>query len=87
MANRFVSPLLPVQQTVNISEFRRGPSRYFKNGPVAVASKGRTVGYLLSPELFENALELLAETEDPLVLKDQLGLSTTWLQRLALQDQ
>jgi hypothetical protein len=86
MANQFSSALRPVQQTVSVSEFRQGPSRCFQQGPVAVTKKGRTVGYLLSPELFENALGLLAETEDPRILKDELGLSDTWLQSLVSKD-
>lgn len=86
MASQFSSPLRPVQQTVTVSEFRQGPSRCFQEGPVAVTRKERTVGYLLSPELFENALGLLAETEYPRVLKEKLGLSDTWLQSIISED-
>jgi hypothetical protein len=45
-------------------------------------SKGRPVGYLLSPELFENLTFLMAQIKDPVVLKEELNLSDAWLNQV-----
>ncbi|HIO01688.1 MAG TPA: hypothetical protein EYN14_06995 [Alphaproteobacteria bacterium] len=71
---------LSVRKTVTISALRRSPTRCFENGTVAVTHRGKTVGYLMSPEEFERGMELLAQIEDPKVLKQRMGLTDSWLQ-------
>ena len=83
MAHQQSPALLPVQQTVTVSNFSRSPTRCFQDGTVAVTKRGKTIGYLLSPALFERGLALLAETEDPGALKEKMGLSDTWLQSVS----
>lgn len=63
------------EQTVSISEFRKSPARYVQDGPVAVLSNVRPVGYLLSPELFEHLSFALARSQDAVELKANLKLS------------
>ena len=48
------------EQTVSITELRKNPSQFFKEEPVAVLSNKKTTGYLLSAELYEQMLQLLA---------------------------
>lgn len=71
---------LSIQKTVTISDLRRSPTNCFDSGTVAVTLKGETVGYLMSPEDFQRGLELLAQFEDPQVLKQKMGLTDHWLQ-------
>jgi hypothetical protein len=73
--------VLPLEKHVTLREFTRGPSRCFEDAPVAVVSKGRPVGCLLSPEFFENLTFLMAQTKDPVLLKKELKLSSAWLEK------
>ncbi len=70
---------LGIEKSVNISDFRKNPSRYFHHRPVEVLSRGRPIGYLLEPELLETMLEALARYENPTTLKKELGLTDDWL--------
>ncbi|SNB59306.1 hypothetical protein SAMN04487880_3549 [Marinobacter sp. es.042] len=79
-----VKPL--VDQEISISEFRRSPTRHFENSPVAVLSRGRPRGYLLSVDHFEVMLAAIAECEDPVKLKEKLGLSDAWLDKIVTKD-
>ncbi|WP_297796507.1 hypothetical protein [uncultured Marinobacter sp.] len=77
-----IKQLFAVAKNVTLTEFSRGPSRCFADAPVAVVSKGRPVGYLLSPELFEKLTTSMAQIKDPASLKKELNLSNTWLANL-----
>jgi len=67
--------------SVNISEFRKSPTRYFLEHPVEVQSRGQPIGYLISAEYFEMMLRALAQHEDPAILKKELGLTDDWLRK------
>lgn len=73
---------LGIEKSVNISDFRKNPSRYFLHGPVEVLSRGRPIGYLIDAELFEEMLEALAQHEEPTSLKKELGLTDDWLRKV-----
>tara|TARA_R110000823_G_scaffold9407_1_gene32818 strand:- start:577 stop:840 length:264 start_codon:yes stop_codon:yes gene_type:complete len=79
--SKSIKQLLPLEKHVTLRAFSRGPTRCFEDAPVAVVSKGRPVGYLLSPELFENLTFLMAQTKDPVLLKKELNLSSAWLEK------
>ena len=72
---------LGIEKSVKISDFRKNPSRYFLHGPVEVLSRGRPIGYLIEPELFETMLKALARHEDPATLKKEFGLTDDWLRK------
>jgi hypothetical protein len=80
--SKSIKQLLPTENHVTLREFSRGPARCFEDAPVAVVSKGRPVGYLLSPELFENLTFLMAQIKDPVLLKEELNLSDAWLNQV-----
>jgi hypothetical protein len=80
--SKSIKQLLPPENHVTLRAFSRGPARCFADAPVAVVSKGRPVGYLLSPELFENLTFLMAQIKDPVVLKEELNLSDAWLNQV-----
>ncbi len=67
--------------SVSISEFRKSPSRYFLEHPVEVLSRGQPIGYLISTEYFETMLRVLAQHQDPVILKKELGLTDEWLRK------
>lgn len=67
--------------SVSISEFRKSPTRYFLEHPVEVQSRGQPIGYLISAEYFEMMLRALAQHEDPVILKKELGLTDDWLRK------
>lgn len=75
-----------VDQEISISEFRRSPTKHFGNSPVAVLSRGRPRGYLLSVDHFEVMLAAIAECEDPVKLKEKLGLSDAWLDKIVIKN-
>jgi hypothetical protein len=82
------SPLsLSVLETVTISDLRRNPTSCFIDGSVEVTYRGKTVGYLMSPEQFETGLDILAQVEDPEVLREKLGLTDFWLKSLGERSQ
>lgn len=70
MTNQKAPSPLSVPDSVTISDLRRNPTRCFHSGTVAVTLRGETVGYLMSPEDFERGLELLAQFEGPMVLRE-----------------
>ncbi len=41
------------EKSVNITELRKNPAKYFIDQPVAVLSNNRPAGYLLSASAFE----------------------------------
>lgn len=47
------------EKTVSISDFRKEPSKYFTDEPIAVLSNNKTAGYVLSPEAFQAMVSLL----------------------------
>ena len=47
------------EKTVSISDFRKEPSKYFTDEPVAVLSNNKTAGYVLGPETFEAMIALI----------------------------
>jgi PHD/YefM family antitoxin component YafN of YafNO toxin-antitoxin module len=77
---------LGIEKSVNISDFRKNPSRYFLHGPVEVLSRRRPIGYLIDAELFETMLEALARHEKPATLKKELGLTDAWLRKVTRED-
>lgn len=76
------SERLGIQYSVSLSEFRQCPSRCFRPSPVEVLSRGRSIGYLIEPELFERMLEALAQHEKPATLRKELGLTDDWLRQV-----
>lgn len=52
------------EKSVNITELRKNPARYFIDQPVAVLSNNKPAGYLLSASVFEALMDLLAEHQD-----------------------
>jgi len=73
---------LRIEKSVSISDFRKNPSRCFLTDPVEVLSRGRPIGYLIEPELFETMLKALARHEDPATLKKEFGLTDDWLRKV-----
>lgn len=51
------------EKSVNITELRKNPAKYFIDQPVAVLSNNRPAGYLLSASAFEALMDMLAETK------------------------
>ena len=51
------------EKSVNITELRKNPAKYFIDQPVAVLSNNRPAGYLLSASAFEALMDMLAEQE------------------------
>ena len=51
------------EKSVNITELRKNPAKYFIDQPVAVLSNNRPAGYLLSASAFEALMDMLAEHE------------------------
>ncbi len=48
------------EKSVNITELRKNPAKYFIDQPVAVLSNNRPAGYLLSASAFEALMDMLA---------------------------
>lgn len=47
------------EKVVSITDYRKNPSQYFLEEPVAVLSNNKPAGYVLGPELFEYLMKLL----------------------------
>ena len=47
------------EKTVSVTELRKKPCDYFMDEPVAVLSNNKTVGYMISAELYEQMVELI----------------------------
>lgn len=48
------------EKSVNITELRKNPAKYFIDQPVAVLSNNRPAGYLLSASAFEALMDILS---------------------------
>ncbi len=57
------------EKSVNITELRKNPAKYFIDQPVAVLSNNRPAGYLLSASAFEALMDLLAGREEARALR------------------
>lgn len=51
------------EKSINITELRKNPARYFIDEPVAVLSNNRPAGYMVSARLFEELIDLLEEKQ------------------------
>ena len=69
------------EKTVSISDFRKEPSKYFTDEPIAVLSNNKTAGYVLSPEAFQAMVALLEKSYPE--LKAQFRPSKARLETIA----
>ncbi|WP_350312640.1 type I toxin-antitoxin system antitoxin YafN [Dickeya fangzhongdai] len=51
------------EKSINITELRKNPAKYFIDEPVAVLSNNRPVGYMVSAKVFEELIDLLEEKQ------------------------
>lgn len=49
------------EKSINITELRKNPAKYFIDEPVAVLSNNRPAGYMVSAKVFEELIDLLGE--------------------------
>jgi antitoxin YafN len=52
------------EKSVNITELRKNPAKYFIDQPVAVLSNNRPAGYMVSAKVFEALMDLLDENQE-----------------------
>ncbi len=55
---------LLAEETVSVSEFRKHPSDYFTDHPVAVISRNKPAGYVIGAELFESMMALIEQIQE-----------------------
>lgn len=51
------------EKSINITELRKNPAKYFIDEPVAVLSNNRPAGYMISAKVFEALIDLLEEKQ------------------------
>ncbi|MBY4886371.1 type I toxin-antitoxin system antitoxin YafN [Pantoea sp. DY-15] len=51
------------EKSINITELRKNPAKYFIDEPVAVLSNNKPAGYMISAEVFEELIDLLEEKQ------------------------
>ena len=68
------------EKSVNITELRKNPAKYFIDQPVAVLSNNRPAGYLLSASAFEALM--LAEQEEKKLVKARFRPSAARLEEI-----
>lgn len=51
------------EKSINITELRKNPAKYFIDEPVAVLSNNRPAGYMVSAKVFEELIDLLEEKQ------------------------
>lgn len=51
------------EKSINITELRKNPAKYFIDEPVAVLSNNRPAGYMVSARVFEELIDLLEEKQ------------------------
>lgn len=51
------------EKSINITELRKNPAKYFIDQPVAVLSNNRPAGYMVSAKMFEQLMDLLEEIQ------------------------
>ncbi|MFJ5409556.1 type I toxin-antitoxin system antitoxin YafN [Pectobacterium punjabense] len=51
------------EKLININEVNDNPAKYFIDVPVAVLSKNRPAGYMVSAKVFEELIDLLEEKQ------------------------
>ena len=70
------------EKSVNITELRKNPAKYFIDQPVAVLSNNRPAGYLLSASAFEALMDMLAEQEEKKPIKARFRPSAARLEEI-----
>ncbi|WP_225087075.1 type I toxin-antitoxin system antitoxin YafN [Pectobacterium colocasium] len=51
------------EKSINITELRKKPAKYFIDEPVAVLSNNRPAGYMVSAKVFEALIDLLEDKQ------------------------
>jgi len=51
------------EESVSVTEFRRNPSHYFTDHPIAVINRNQPTGYVMGAELFELLMAQLEASE------------------------
>ncbi|MBN3131939.1 type I toxin-antitoxin system antitoxin YafN [Pectobacterium brasiliense] len=51
------------EKSINITELRKNPAKYFIDEPVAVLSNNRPAGYMVSAKVFEALIDLLEDKQ------------------------
>ncbi|HCB2770574.1 TPA: type I toxin-antitoxin system antitoxin YafN [Escherichia coli] len=70
------------EKSVNSTELRKNPAKYFIDQPVAVLSNNRPAGYLLSASAFEALMDMLAEQEEKKLVKARFRPSAARLEEI-----
>ncbi|EFZ4683083.1 type I toxin-antitoxin system antitoxin YafN [Shigella flexneri] len=70
------------EKSVNITELRKNPAKYFIDQAVAVLSNNRPAGYLLSASAFEALMDMLAEQEEKKPIKARFRPSAARLEEI-----
>ncbi|KQN55185.1 type I toxin-antitoxin system antitoxin YafN [Erwinia sp. E602] len=52
------------EKTINITELRKNPAKYFIDEPVAVLSNNRPAGYMVSARVFEELIDMLQDKQE-----------------------
>ncbi|ANE77530.1 type I toxin-antitoxin system antitoxin YafN [Dickeya solani] len=52
------------EKSINITELRKNPAKYFIDEPVAVLSNNRPAGYMVSAKVFEELIDLLEAKQE-----------------------
>lgn len=47
------------EQVVSITDYRKNPSQYFGEEPIAVLSNNKPAGYVLGPDLYERMIRIM----------------------------
>lgn len=68
---------------VSVSELKKNPAAVIaaaREQQVAVLNRNRPVAYLVSPEAWENVLELLEDLEDSEIVRKRLAEPGEWIE-------
>lgn len=57
--NFMATQAILAEQAVSITEYRKNPSQYFGEEPVAVLSNNKPAGYVLGAELYERMIRIM----------------------------
>jgi antitoxin StbD len=78
-------PVIPIlaDACVGISELKKNPGAVVaaaRERQVAILNRNRPVAYLISPQAWENFLELLEDLEDAEIVRKRLAEPGEWIE-------
>ena len=71
------------EESISVTEFRKNPSHYFTDHPIAVINRNQPTGYVMGAELYELIIKQLEKSEANKALVARFQPTAVMLKQIA----